>query len=83
MKRKILIAVGIFIMIAGMLLGIQGIYKNMAEENAGEIYEDLKVEFDIEPILDIPQLEAGQVDVPIDFASLPLQILPPPTTILP
>ncbi len=70
MKRKILITVGILIIIAGILLGAQGIYKNMAEENAGEIYEDLKVEFDIEPILDIPQLEAGQIDVPIDFASL-------------
>lgn len=73
MKKKILIIIGIVLIIIGLLLGGFGLRNYLAEENAGETYEDLKVEFDIEPLVDIPQLEMDKVEVPIDFESLTAQ----------
>ena len=73
MKKKILIAIGIVLIIIGLLLGGFGLRNYLAEENAGETYEDLKVEFDIEPLVDIPQLEIGEIEIPVDFESLTSQ----------
>lgn len=73
MKKKILTVIGILIIIAGLVIGGFGLYNYLAEENAGETYEDLKVEFDIDPLVDIPQLDVGEVEVPIDFESLTAQ----------
>ena len=73
MKRKILIAIGIIIIIIGLIFGWIGLQDYLAEENAGEIYEDLKVEFNVDPLIELPQLEEEEVEVPIDFASLKAQ----------
>ena len=73
MKKKILIAIGIVLIIIGLLLGGFGLRNYLAEENAVETYEDLKVEFDIEPLVDIPQLEIGEIEIPVDFESLTSQ----------
>lgn len=73
MKKKILIVIGIVLIIAGLIFGGIGLYKYLQEENAGESYEDLKVEFDIEPLIEVPQLETSEVDIPIDFESLTAQ----------
>ena len=73
MKKKILIAIGIVLIIIGLLLGGFGLRNYLAEENAGETYEDLKVEFDIEPLVDIPQLEIGEIEIPVDIESLTSQ----------
>lgn len=73
MKRKILIVIGIILIIVGLIIGVLGLRGCSAEENAGEVYEDLKVEFDMEPLVDVPQLEEGEVEVPIDFESLTAQ----------
>ena len=73
MKKKILMIIGIVLIIVGLILGGIGIYKYLAQENAGEIYEDLKVEFDVDSLVDVPQIEASEVEVPIDFESLKAQ----------
>lgn len=70
MKKKILIIIGIIIIIAGCVLGYFGIRNSLAEKNAGQVYEDLKVQFDIEPLIDIPQMSQEVVEIPIDFESL-------------
>jgi sortase B len=65
-----LIIIGIIIIIIGIVLGGVGLRKYLAEKNAGWVYEDLKVEFDIEPMGDIPQLEKEDIEIPVDFESL-------------
>lgn len=73
MKKRILIIIGIIIIIAGLIFGGFGLKNYLAEENAGQTYEDLKVQFDIEPLIEIPQVGQEEVNVPIDFASLKSQ----------
>ena len=70
MKKKILVTVGIVLLVSGMLLGGLGLRNYLAEKNAGEIYEDLKVQMDIEPLIELPKLETEQIENPIDFDSL-------------
>lgn len=70
MKKKILMTVGIVLLVSGMILGGIGLRSYLAEKNAGEIYEDLKVEMDIEPLIELPKLETEQIENPIDFESL-------------
>lgn len=73
MKKKILIGIGIILILVGVILGGIGLYKDTAEKKAGEIYEDIKVEFDVEPLMDLPQYEMETIENPIDFASLTAQ----------
>ena len=70
MKKKIIIVVGILLLIVGIVLGYLGISAYLKEKNAGKAYEDLKVEFNIDPALDIPKMDDGPVEVPIDFEGL-------------
>ena len=73
MKKKIVIIIGVALLLAGIVLGCIGIKKYLAEKNAGETYEDMKAEFSIETLVNIPQLGDEPVEVPIDFASLTAQ----------
>ena len=73
MRRKILIAVGIILIIFGLVFGCIGFYKYYSEKKAGEVYEDLKVEFDVAPLIDVPQVEVEEIEIPIDFANLKSQ----------
>lgn len=70
MKKKILVAVGIVLLVSGMILGGIGLRNYLAEKNAGEIYDDLKVQMDIEPLIQLPNVETEQIENPIDFDSL-------------
>ena len=70
MKKKILLAVGIVLLVSGMVLGGIGLRNYLIEKNAGEIYDDLKVQMDIEPLIQLPNVETEQIENPIDFDSL-------------
>lgn len=70
MKKKILVVAGIILIIVALIIGGYGLYQVLSEENAGKVYEELKVEYDIEPLIDIPQVEEEEVEIPIDFESL-------------
>ena len=69
----ILIAIGIILIILGLILGCIGFYKYYSEKKAGEVYEDLKVEFDMAPLIDVPQMDVEELEIPIDFANLKSQ----------
>lgn len=73
MKKKILIGIGIVLILAGIVLGGIGLYKYMSEQHAGQVYDDIKVEFDVEPLIHLPQMEIEGIENPIDFASLTAQ----------
>ena len=70
MKKTIIIIAGVILLIAGIVLGYFGLRNYLEEKLAGQDYEDLKVEFDIEPIIDIPKMDEGPVEIPIDFEGL-------------
>ncbi len=70
MKKKILIGIGIALIVVGVAFGSVGLYRYMSEQNAGKFYEDIKVELDIDPIMEVPQFETEKIENPIDFASL-------------
>lgn len=70
MKKKILPVIGIIIILSGLFVGGIGLRKYLAEKNAGVGYDELKVEFDIEPFIEFPQVGQEEIDIPIDFASL-------------
>ena len=57
MKNKKIIIAGIIIIVIGVGLGCWGLSKYFSQKNAGAVYENLKDDFDVEPILDIPQVE--------------------------
>lgn len=73
MKKKILMIFGFVIIIVALIIGCIGLYRVLSEQNAGKTYEDLKVEFDIEPLIDLPQIETEEVEIPVDFESLTAQ----------
>ena len=73
MKKKILIAFGSILVIAGVVIGAVGLKNYLAERNAGKIYEDLKVEMDVAPIIELPKAETEHMENPIDFDSLTAQ----------
>ena len=73
MKKTILLSIGGVLMAAGLVLLGVWISKNLDQWNAGKDYEDLKVEFDVEPLVDVPQADTGPVEVPIDFEELQKQ----------
>ena len=69
MKKKIWMIVGAVILLAGLVVGGIGLSKYLEQRNAGETYEELKEDFDIEPLVDIPTIEET-VENPIDFKTL-------------
>lgn len=73
MKKKILIAFGSILVIAGMAIGGIGLKNYLAEKHAGRLYEELKVDMDIEPIIQLPTAGVEQMENPIDFDSLTAQ----------
>ncbi len=73
MKKKILGVFGFILVIAGVALGGVGLKNYMAEKNAGKLYEDLKVDMDIEPIVKLPTVGEEEIENPIDFDSLTAQ----------
>ena len=70
MKKKIFIAIGIILIVLGLVFGGIGLYRYYSEKKAGEAYEDLKVEFDMAPLIDVPEVEVEELEIPIDFTSL-------------
>lgn len=73
MKKKILGVFGFILVIAGVVLGGVGLKNYLAEKNAGKLYEDLKVDMDIEAIVKLPAADTEWIDNPIDFESLTAQ----------
>lgn len=73
MKKKILIALGSVMLLAGVILGGIGLKNYFAEQNAGDFYEKLKVSMDVEPIVSIPTIGTEKIDNPIDFDTLTAQ----------
>ena len=73
MKKKIILTVGIILVLAGLVMGGIGLRKYLQEKNAGNNYEDLRVEFDVNPAVEIPEMDDGPVEVPVDFKSLAAQ----------
>lgn len=73
MKRKLLGVFGLLLVIGGLILGGVGLKNYLEEKNAGKVYEDLKVDMDIEPIVKLPTVDMEWIDNPIDFESLTAQ----------
>lgn len=73
MKKKILVVFGFILVIAGVVLGGVGLKNYLAEKNAGKLYEELKVDMDIEPIVKLPSVGEERMENPIDFDSLTAQ----------
>ena len=69
MKNKKIIIAGIIIIVIGVGLGCWGLSKYFSQKNAGAVYENLKDDFDVEPILDIPQVGEDEIN-PINFKEL-------------
>ena len=57
-------------LITGAVIGGIGLKNYLAEKNAGRVYESLKEEMDVAPIINIPTVEMEKIENPIDFASL-------------
>lgn len=69
MKKKKIIIIGIIIAVSGIALGCWGLVKYLPEKNAGAVYEDLKVDFGVDPVIDVPEIQEEDIN-PIDFESL-------------
>ncbi len=72
MKKRIFIIIGIIIIVVGIALGYWGLEKYLSEKNAGAVYEDLKVDFGVDPVLELPEIKEEDIN-PIDFESLTAQ----------
>ncbi len=72
MKKRIFIIIGIIIIVAGIVFGYWGLEKYLSEKNAGAVYEDLKVDFGVDPVLELPEIKEEDIN-PIDFESLTAQ----------
>lgn len=68
MKKRIFVVAGAIIIVVGVALGCVGLSKYFSQKNAGAMYEDLKEDWGVEPLLDIPQ--ADEEVNPIDFKEL-------------
>ena len=73
MKKKILIVLGIILFLIGIALGSIGLKNYLAEKNAGKVYEDLKVDMDIDPVIELPSVGLEKIENPIDFDTLTAQ----------
>lgn len=70
MKRKILLIFGSILLLVGIVVGCLGLKQYMAEKNAGKLYEELKVQMDVQPIIELPTVGVEKMENPIDFDSL-------------
>ena len=73
MKKKILVVLGIILFLIGIALGSIGLKNYLAEKNAGKVYEDLKVDMDIDPVVELPSVGLEKIENPIDFDTLTAQ----------
>ena len=73
MKKKILVVLGIILFLIGIALGSIGLKNYLAEKNAGKVYEDLKVDMDIDPVIELPSVGLEKIENPIDFDTLTAQ----------
>lgn len=73
MKKKIWMVVGIILLVLGILIGGLGLKRYLDEKNAGKVYEDLKVEMEIDPIVKLPEAQEELIENPIDFDTLTAQ----------
>lgn len=71
MRRKIWTTLGVIIILFGLGFGGYGLSKYLGEQNAGKMYEDLKMDVSIDTSL--PTLEMEEIENPIDFESLTKQ----------
>ena len=73
MKRKILLIFGSILLLVGIVIGCLGLKQYLAERNAGKLYEELKVQMDVQPIIEMPTVGVEKMENPIDFDSLTAQ----------
>lgn len=73
MKKRILTTFGIVAILAGVIIGSLGLKNSYDEKNAGRLYEDLKIDMNIKPVIEVPKAEETRMENPIDFASLTAQ----------
>lgn len=73
MKKKLLGVFGFCLVIVGLILGGVGLKNYLEEKNAGKVYEDLKGNLDIQPIVKLPTADTERIENPIDFESLTAQ----------
>ena len=73
MKRKILLIFGSILLFVGIVIGCLGLKQYLAERNAGKLYEELKVQMDVQPIIEMPTVGVEKMENPIDFDSLTAQ----------
>lgn len=73
MKKKILIIAGTVIIFIGLMIGGVGLKDYLAEKNAGKIYDELKIQVTVDPLISVPTLGEEPLEVPIDFESLTAQ----------
>ena len=69
MKKKIGLVLVALLAIVGVVVLCWIILKYSPEKNAGEVYEDLKVNLGVEPVLELPEIEEDDIN-PIDFKEL-------------
>ena len=73
MKRKIFLIFGSILLLVGIVIGCLGLKQYLAERNAGKLYEELKVQMDVQPIIEMPTVGVEKMENPIDFDSLTAQ----------
>ena len=73
MTKKLLGVFGFCLVIVGLILGGVGLKNFLQEKNAGKVYEDLKGNLDIQPIVKLPMADTERIENPIDFESLTAQ----------
>ena len=73
MKRKFLLIFGSILLFVGIVIGCLGLKQYLAERNAGKLYEELKVQMDVQPIIEMPTVGVEKMENPIDFDSLTAQ----------
>ena len=70
MNKKILVIIGLLVFAVGLILVYFGYRKWTAEEKAGSIYEEVKIEYVKEPLVDTSQVLQKPLENPIDFESI-------------
>lgn len=73
MKMKIVTTIGVVLFVAGVVIGGIGLKQYFGERNAGKFYEDLKVDLEIAPIVELPTIDTEQLENPIDFDTLTME----------
>ena len=69
MKKKIIIISTTLLAIVGVVVSCWFLFEYAPEKNAGEMYEDLKVDLGVGPVLDVPEIDEDDIN-PIDFKAL-------------